>query len=403
METKRALWSLQLHASGYQPARLPSDLRPMPIDQAVDIACAAKDEHAAQRRLRILHRFRPDLFRPGKDEGKPAPPACDDATEGERRRSWHAECARRFRTRPPSGTARRRSFDGPIGRVGVKVTADLNDDDRVAICVPTADDPNYDPVRGTSSLYSTLRTRRKMAFDLAQLLDPRGWDNCSDLFEDSFEVVPDGHGGYREKPTPPEAYGRSWQGLLYEFADVGPQAVQNILWVRFAVTRVCDEEIPYYLCPPPEGTGRPMRGSGARAGADYKDYAWRRDRYPNRDARNRAGPSHAGVECDCEVDAVEIQYELHDSLSYRVGPLTLPGMMRRNSGYLRAWSCEDGYTDIQCKKDIHFGRLTRWNAAGAFDFGEILNYTAAAFLSLWIGNVEQIVPCCQQAKAIPTG
>jgi hypothetical protein len=50
-------------------------------------------------------------------------------------------------------------------------------------------------------------------------------------------------------------------------------------------------------------------------------------------------------------------------------------------------------------KQVRFGRLTRWGGRGGFDFGEILNYAAATYLSLWIGDVHQIVPCCKKKKA----
>jgi len=392
---KRTLWSLQLYASGYKAAQLPADMRPISIDEAAEIARGWKDEHAVQRRTRLLRRFRPDLFKRGPEERQP----CDenDAAACERRNAgWHKECEARFQR--PSRASRVR----PVGCIQEMVSLDAADKD-FPRCVPTADDPNYDPVRGRSRLYSTLTVRRPMGLDLAQLLDPRGWDECSDLFEDTFEVEPDGNGGYRQKPTPAEAYGRSWQGLLYEFADVGPQAVENILWVRFAATRLCEKKIPYYLDPERKNKSQFREPV---VDENYRDFCWREKRYGRECAARRsaseASRSGGAGDCDCPLDAVEIQYELHDSLSYRVGPMTLPGMMRQNSGYLRAWSRQDGYTDIECVKNIRFGRLSRWSLSGAFDFGEMLNYTAAAFLSLWIGEIEQIVPCCTQRKAKPS-
>lgn len=394
---KQALWSLQLYASGYQAAQLPADVRPISIDEATEIVSRGSDEHAMQRRTRVLRRFRPQLFGTGTEEWQP----CDDDAKRERRNAqWRSECAARFTS------SNRRSLAQPIERFERVVAAEATDQ-AFAPCVATADDPDYDPVRGRSRLYSTLTARREMGLDLAQLLDPRGWDECSDLFEETYEVEPDGNGGYREKPTPPEAYGRSWQGLLYEFADVGPQAVENILWVRFAVTRVCDPIMPYYLDPERRNKSRWDRENRRlRDEVDYRDFTWRKDRYgkgcPARQDGSGARRSEGAGDCHCPVDAVEIQYELHDSLSYRVGPLTLPGMMRQNSGYLRAWSRRDDYTDIECVKNIRFGRLSRWSISGAFDFGEMLNYTAAAFLSLWIGEIEQIVPCCTQRRAKPS-
>jgi hypothetical protein len=391
--TKEALWSLQLYASGYKGAQLPADMRPISIDEATETIGGLSDEHAMQRRTRVLRRFRPQLFKTGGDEWQPC---ADEAARETRNARWRTECHERFRV--PNRPVPR----PPIRRMEQWSSVDVANPD-FARCVATADDPDYDPVRGRSRLYSTLTARRCMDLDLAQLLDPRGWDECSDLFEDTFEVEPDGAGGYREKPTPPKAFGRSWQGLLYEFADVGPQAVENILWVRFAVTRLCDGVLPYYLDPERRNPSQWDRANRRqRDDRDYRDFSWRGPRYDEYRERAIASGSscpEGGGDCGCPLDAVEIQYELHDSLSYRVGPLTLPGMMRQNSGYLRAWSRSDGYTDIECVKNIRFGRLSRWSISGAFDFGEMLNYTAAAFLSLWIGEIEQIVPCCTQRKA----
>jgi hypothetical protein len=45
--------------------------------------------------------------------------------------------------------------------------------------------------------------------------------------------------------------------------------------------------------------------------------------------------------------------------------------------------------------------MTQWNVGGAFDYGEILNYTAPTLLSLWVGDLEQIVPCCKQRHVVP--
>ena len=391
---KQALWSLQLYASGYKAAQLPADMRPMSIDEATDIVAQGKDPHAMQRRTRVLRRFRPQLFKPGPEEWR----ACTDERARQKRDArWRTECAERLAKARRSRAASNRAVQQLVEACAAE--------DKLPPCVPTADDPNYDPVRGTTRLYSTLTVRRSMGLDLAQLLDPRAWDECSDLFEETYEVEPDGNGGYREKPTPPEAYGCGWQGLLYEFADAGPQAVQNVLWVRFAVTRAC-EPIPYYLDPERKNPSQWDRENRRRRDKrNFRDFKWRsgRNKHYRQEcsARMDALPSRqsGGRDCGCPLDAVEIHYELHDSLSYRVGPLTLPGMMRQNSGYLRAWSRRDCYTDIECVKNIRFGRLSRWSNSGAFDFGEMLNYTAAAFLSLWIGEIEQIVPCCEQRKA----
>lgn len=388
--TKRALWSLHLHAGHYEPSRLPIDMRPMSVDEALQAACDWTDEHAAQRRLRVLNRYHRDLFSRGPGEARPCPSSPEGVAA--RDQAWRQECDARLEqcARPAGG----RRLPPGVRWVAARAKHDLERNRELPACVPTNSNPDFDPVRGRTELRSGLTTRRAMGVDLAQLLDPRGWDNCSDLFEDTFQVVPDGNGGYREKPTRPEDYGTSWEGLLYELADAGPQAVENILWVRFAVSRTCDEP-PYYLDPAMLGGSQPPALIAGLTGSR----AWRQGRYDLAARRRRRGAICDHAEGQCEVDAVEVQYELYDSLSYRVGGLTLPGVLRQNNGYFRAWSCEDGFTDVDCVKFLRFARLTRWSISGAYDFGEMLNYTAAAFLSLWIGDIQQIVPCCEQRKA----
>jgi hypothetical protein len=177
-------------------------------------------------------------------------------------------------------------------------------------------------------------TVRRPLDQLRPLLDPRCWHECSDLFDTTYQVDKE---DYSEIPLKPQKIGTNWKGYLYEEAGVGPQALKNILEIDF-----------------------------------------------------KARPSE-----------VKVEYSLYDSLAYEIGGIELPGLMRQNFGYFKAEPASNGHTTVSCQKTIRYARLTDWSGptgGGGFDFGDVLNYLAPTFLSLWIYDVTQIVPCCKHPR-----
>jgi hypothetical protein len=357
------------HAGGYAPSMVPTELRPMPLSVAMEHASGWRDEHARERRARTLRRFAPDLY-------ARFPKGATGEELRDRFRDYDRQRLHESLAPPLADPSARNAFLQ-------RIEADHADPDW-QVCLPTTNDPSFQPARGSTRLFSRLDVDRPLDVELTRLLDPRGWDECSDLFEDTFEVA-EHDGDYDEVETPPESYGKNWEGLLYEFADAGPQAVENILHVRFTVTRSCN--------PLPEGmqAGRwrtELRGDVPR-GVPF-------------DPEERRLPEACWHQmCEHPIDSAEVLYQLYDCLAYRIGSVVLPGTMRLNNGFFRAHSLDNGRTRIACLKRIRFGRVTQWSAGRAFDYGELLNYLAPTLLSLWVGDLEQIVPCCKQRRVRP--
>ena len=355
---KEALWSFHFHSLRFVPHLVPREFHPIPLSRAMEVALQWQDEHAVPRRARAFRR----LDRPFTPTG-----------EKHRFRSLKQRLRGADHDVLSSELSRRFGVDRHVARgLTERVHQESDDEQR---CFATANDPSYNPKRGSTRLFSRLIVHRPLDHELACLLDPRGWDNCSDLLDETYQVI-ERDGSYVEVDTPPEEYGTNWEGLLYESADAGPQGFENILKLRFRVSRTCD----------------PMEEWQHRA-------SWHEEQ---RRGTVRSSACEA-KKCDHPIESVEVVFKLFDSLSYHAGPLTLPGVMRQNNGFVRAWSTGEGKTKMSCLKRIQFGRVTQWSVAGPFDYGEILNYTAPTLLSLWVGDIEQMVPCCKQLKASASG
>jgi len=340
---KEALWSFHFYGAELEPSRVPADLRPIPLTSSMQSGAAWDDEHACDRRLRSLRRLNRD-FLAGVEDDNETKVLLNDPE------------AARARIVSRLGEDRVREY-GRVFRTDLNVTRNYVAQVRSEVertdgskCIPMVSDPGFDPKRGRPFVFSRLLVRRPLDDELVCLLDPRWWDKCSDLFDDTYRVE-QVNGGYLPIDPEPIPPGNPWQGLLYEKAGVGPQTVENVLRVRFAPMRSCSD--------------RPKRTAACRVGA-----------------------------CAHQITNVDVDYGLYDSLSYRLGGIDLPGLMRQNYGVFRAKRNRDGTTEISCSKTIRFGRVTDWGiGAGAFDYGEILNYMAPTYLSLWIYDVTQVVPC----------
>jgi hypothetical protein len=327
--TRDALWSFHFHGAGSDVAKVPSAFQPMPLTAAMEHAAGWTDEHAAVRRFNCLRRLYPA---PRSKEERAKHPWC------QAERGKGAEMRRSFRK-----LFTRQHFVEDVGRAyrvdlhSTRKVVELADHDfpTLSRCIPRVDDPGFTQPSQQTSLFSKLTVRQPLN-KLTNLLDPRCWHNCSDLFDTTYRVRKNDY----SQITPDEdkdKIGSSWDGYLYEEAGVGPQALKNILYIDFKVS-----------------------------------------------------PS-----------AVDVEYKLYDSLAYEIGGIELPGLMRQNFGYFRARSAGNASTTVECQKTIRYARLTDWSGptgGGGFDYGDLLNYLAPTFLSVWIYDVTQIVPCCEHVR-----
>ena len=195
-----------------------------------------------------------------------------------------------------------------------------------------------------TSLDSYVAVRKPLS-KVAPLLDPRAWASCSDLFRRTCQVAKPIGCDPVCLPAKPADLGTDWKGELYERAVVGYQEVENLLSIDLAA---CDV-----------GT-----------------------------AKGR----------------LKIDYSLFRSISHRFGGWEFPGLMRNNSGTITATAVAGGkdlqpdaeppHTRIRVTKLVHYGRAGSWSGTSALDVGELCNYLAPAFLTLWVANVKFVVPCC---------
>src|SRR5438046_1876196 len=98
------------------------------------------------------------------------------------------------------------------------------------------------------------------------------------------------------------------------------------------------------------------------------------------------------------VSATEIlaKYWLFDSLLFEFGALQLPGVLERDSGYVRAREIRSNWTKVSMKKTIRYRDLTPDDGPeGGIDAGQWLNYVAPAMLGLWIDDASQARICCK--------
>jgi hypothetical protein len=356
---RNALWSFHVQGAGLDASMLPNDLRPIPLAEAMEAASGWDDKHAHDRRVGCLRQLQPEFLREADKGGARAAVGKKGETAGVTRAAVQKalDDARREADRWS------RSF-GQKYRLPLPPTRDVFAKLASARCIPRVDKPSLKPETGQTFLKSGFEVQQSLKPELAYLVDPRNWDECSDLFDLTYRIEKPSRGSTDEIPpkirSDPNAPATDWQGFLYELAGVGPQAVENILRINFVVTRKCTSH----------GARRPPK---CKAGT-----------------------------CTHDITMVNADYKLHESRSYTIGGITFPGLMRQNEGHFRATRLSDYRTEISVKKTIRFGRLTDWStSAGVFDLGEILNYTAPAYLSLWIHDVSQVVPCCERLKSKP--
>jgi hypothetical protein len=207
---REAMWSVHFFATDRRPSALPRALRPMPVADALDVLRNPADEHDLSRRRRALprlleaRRHAPELHEPATAERLAS---LAEALGVDRRIVDTAHADERVRAH----LARRTS--APAGCLPFTV-------ERIRI--------TYDaPTRATTAR-STIRVRRPLA-QLARILDPQCWKNCSDFFTESFRCSMK---TYQPEPKP---IGQSWRGALFERFEVPLASFDNVLIIDFSV------------------------------------------------------------------------------------------------------------------------------------------------------------------------
>lgn len=335
-EVNAALWALACQATQRPVAMLPRSLRPMPLSAAVPRAVAPIDHHA-----KVRAQLCTQLLFDGAGDQSQRRSAVD--------RAFIVHC-----NEPGTVAAQAASvdFDRQLDDAFAAVAQPLHLETATVRALPeqisrTLAGDGRPPCTAQSSQSgfnaATLQTRLDARVQvyrpleaLADLLDPQGWDRCSDLFEDTHRVELRNGKFVAVEPC----HGSDWSGLLYERAAVGPQAVENILDVNYRRT----------------------------------------------------------------ADAVYVTYDLYRSLSYTLGGMQLSGVMRQNCGFVEAIRREDNpdITDMRVVKTIRYDRLSTWSGSDIIDAGEIANYLAPGFLTLWFYDLTRIVPCCEAPRPDPS-
>ena len=100
-----------------------------------------------------------------------------------------------------------------------------------------------------------------------------------------------------------------------------------------------------------------------------------------------------------EVDPrkIEVTYSLYESRLFTFLGLELPGVLERDSGFVRTVPDPryPHHTKMTTRKTIRFRDLTPdYPVEGGIDQGQWFNYCAPAMLGLWIDDMSQGRLCC---------
>ncbi len=339
---REALWSAYVHGMGLQPSRLPPALRPISLSDAIAITPELTDEHAPTRSLRVLQQA-------VKAAGLSGPPG--------------PHCARIARSPKQQRDVETKSVRHGLARKDIKVSRQSLA--RLVDCITSEPEPCIDPETkmtlggpDNQPVLLTSHVVRRPIEELVELLDPRYWDRCGDLFALTRRVRAEGgfdYPVYEPDPVPP---GHDWSGLLHERAVIPGQVADNILRVDFRVDLAKDSE----------GVGCP--------GDD--------------------------IERCLEGDApMQMRFSLFHALGYQMGGADLPGILLQDSGKMVAWRAGKDKTRICSRKEISYARLTTWGGTGTWDYGEALTYAAPATMCLWTEELHLVLGCCRKERRRP--
>ena len=304
---RQAMWSVYYKSARRRRSVLPPRLRPMRLEDALDVLIAHPDQHGGARRRRAALRL-----------------AAADLHEKARPEVVHRV----------TKLANEVHVEGLLDSVGER---DLSSVNSVLKKAPHAKidcaavnnvkiTVDYDPRTHDSTVISVGLVQKPLA-KMVDDLDPYLWSKCSDFFKRSEPVDPV---DYKPLGGRVAANGEVWQ--MYERFALPGAVFENILNIRFTVS------------------------------------------------------------------ATEIlaKYWLFDSLLFEFGALQLPGVLERDSGYVRAREIPQNWTKVSMKKTIRYRDLTPDDGPeGGIDAGQWLNYVAPAMLGLWIDDASQARICCK--------
>ena len=305
---RRAMWSVYYKSAGRRRSVLPPSLRPMRLEDALDVLMAHPDQHGGARRRRAALRLgAADLHVDTKARPEVVDRVKKLAKDVNVDHLLDPVGKRDLRSRGQVlATAPRPEIDCvAVNNVGIKV--------------------RYDPRTHDSTVKSVGLVQKPLA-QMVDDLDPYRWSECSDFFKRSEPVDPVNYEPLGRRV----ANGTRWQ--MYERFVLPGAAFENILNICFTV-------------------------STTQISADY----W-----------------------------------LYDSLLFEFGVLQLPGVLERDSGYVRARALSPSWTQVSMKKTIRYRDLTPDDGPeGGFDAGQWLNYVAPGMLGLWIDDSSQARICCK--------
>lgn len=332
---REALWSIAARAHDIDPFQLPPALRPLRFEEGLEIVTAMNDAEAPARRRTALWAML---------SGPAASPTRAAGGDGD--------------GRPSALRAMGLPIDLPAYLNILLSTTVLLRDLLTKIAMewaaraPCGWPVGIEPARSIHrsitkqteihSLYGSTHTIE----ELRELLDPRSWARCGDLFRDTHRVTGDAGRPYARMDPDPDPLGESWRGYLYESTATGTTANDVILGTAYTVTRSVD------------------RKTGA------------------------SSPSK-----------IEAAFHLVDAVSTSLGAFELTGLLQEDVGLLVAEPTSDPRfrSQLVCQKTIQVGRVSAWSGGAGWDFGEIFNYLAPAILTLWTIHLQSIVPCCQDS------
>jgi hypothetical protein len=166
---------------------------------------------------------------------------------------------------------------------------------------------------------------------LAPIVDPRAWGLGEGIIDIAFPVSRKDHDYLAVTSDVDDELGKEWKrpGLLFEYARSEIASFENILRI--------------------------------------KRFEWERD-------------------------SLVVEYELYDCLKTIIGYMALDGGMQLNDGSVTVSPDGDGGAFIEVVKNIRIRDFTPNDAGSRYDFGESINSTIGAALSVWVDDTSMMSP-----------
>lgn len=199
---------------------------------------------------------------------------------------------------------------------------------------PTLFDPECEAVFDANTKLTTITAMAATdcsVDELAELVDPRAWGLGSSIIDVAFPVVLDVDDRYQPAPGVLDVeLGTPWEeeGLLFEYACSDVASFENILRI---------------------------------------------------------------VRFDRTSTSLRVEYELHDCLKTTIGFFEMDGGMQRNEGFVQV-DADSRTSSITVVKRIRIRDLTPNDPGNRYDFGESVNSTIGAALSVWVDDTSMMSP-----------